>query len=228
MKLKNKRLLCVVEAVTEHKRGDVLADIGTDHAYLPCFLYNHQVIKKAYACDIAEGPLSSSRETIKEMGASGVEALLGDGLDPIVNREVDMIAICGMGGLLMSQILDAHREMLDNHLFFLQANTAIDLLRGYLEKHDMAIIDEYNVKDAHHIYEVIVASKGKDVHYSEADLVFGPILRKQKNALFYEKWERILNTQNKILAQMDQTHEKYQEILAYKRMIEKELCLRSV
>lgn len=223
MKLKNKRLLCVIEAIKAHKRGEILADIGTDHAYLPCFLYNHHIIKKAYACDIAEGPLSSSKQTIQETQADGVEALLGDGLDPIVEKQVDMIAICGMGGLLMSQILDAHVSMLEDHLFFLQANTAIDLLREYLEKHNMAIIDEYNVKDAHHIYEVIVAQKESNVHYTKEDLIFGPVLRKQKNALFYEKWERILNTQNKILAQMDPTHDKYGEVVSYKQMIEQEL-----
>lgn len=71
-----------------------------------------------------------------------------------------MISICGMGGLLMSEILDAHLDYVEDKILFLQANTAIDLLREYLMNHNLQIIDEALVKDAHHIYEIMVVKKG--------------------------------------------------------------------
>ncbi|MEE3308307.1 class I SAM-dependent methyltransferase, partial [Sharpea azabuensis] len=112
MKLHSKRLLAIAKAIAQHKQGTILADIGTDHAYLPCFLYDQGVIEKAYACDVAEGPLASSKQTIIANHMEGkIIPLLGNGLDPIVNEDVDMISICGMGGMLMIEILDAHNEM---------------------------------------------------------------------------------------------------------------------
>ena len=67
MKLHSKRLSKVAWMVEEHKQGTILADIGTDHAYLPCFLLDENIITSAYACDVAEGPLSSSKETIQSL-----------------------------------------------------------------------------------------------------------------------------------------------------------------
>ena len=132
MKLHSKRLLAIAKAIAQHKQGTILADIGTDHAYLPCFLYDQGVIEKAYACDVAEGPLASSKQTIIANHMEGkIIPLLGNGLDPIVNEDVDMISICGMGGMLMIEILDAHNEM-HNHRFFLQANNGLAELRAYL------------------------------------------------------------------------------------------------
>jgi tRNA (adenine22-N1)-methyltransferase len=224
MKLHSKRLLKICEMITQYKTGNTLADIGTDHAYLPCFLYKNHVIEKAYACDVAEGPLASSQATITHEGVTGhVIPLLGDGLDPVASLPTDMIAICGMGGLLMSQILEAHVEKMDDNLFFLQANTAIDLLRACLEKHQLAIIDEAMVKDGHHIYEIIVAKKGQDVSYSEEDLMFGPVLRQKQGPLFEEKWMHALEVQRRILKSLDPQHEKYAKVLKEKEMIEKVL-----
>ena len=213
MKLKSKRLLKIAECIKNYKKGNILADIGTDHAYLPCFLFKEKTITHAYACDVAEGPLQSSKATIaQEDVKEHVIPLLGDGLAPIVDKDVDMISICGMGGLLMTQILDCHPEKMETARFFLQANTAIDLLREYLMKHDMRIIDEDIVKDAHHIYEIIIAEKGKDVSYTKEELFFGPVLMKKKDPLFIEKWQKQLVGQTNILKGLPETHEKYQEV----------------
>lgn len=213
MKLKSKRLLKIAECIKNYKKGNILADIGTDHAYLPCFLFKEKAISHAYACDVAEGPLHSSMATIAQEEVEGhVIPLLGDGLAPIVDKDVDMISICGMGGLLMTQILDRHPEKMETARFFLQANTAIDLLREYLMKHDMRIIYEDVVKDAHHIYEIIIVEKGKDVSYTKEELIFGPVLMKKKDPLFIEKWQKQLVSQSNILKGLPQTNEKYQEV----------------
>ena len=71
MKLKSKRLLKIAECIKNYKKGNILADIGTDHAYLPCFLFKEKAISHAYACDVAEGPLHSSMATIAQEEVEG-------------------------------------------------------------------------------------------------------------------------------------------------------------
>ncbi|SEI68018.1 tRNA (adenine(22)-N(1))-methyltransferase [Sharpea azabuensis] len=223
MKLHSKRLLAIAKAIAQHKQGTILADIGTDHAYLPCFLYDQGVIEKAYACDVAEGPLASSKQTIIANHMEGkIIPLLGNGLDPIVNEDVDMISICGMGGMLMIEILDAHNEMHD-HRFFLQANNGLAELRAYLAGHHFCIIDEDLVEDAHHIYEYMVVEKGKMV-LDEDDLLFGPINRQKKTELFRKKWQFELNVQKKIIASLPEGHPKRINVTQMIEKIEKVLA----
>ena len=223
MKLHSKRLLAIAKAIAQHKQGTILADIGTDHAYLPCFLYDQGVIEKAYACDVAEGPLASSKQTIIANHMEGkIIPLLGNGLDPIVNEDVDMISICGMGGMLMIEILDAHNEM-HNHRFFLQANNGLAELRAYLAGHHFCIIDEDLVEDAHHIYEYMVVEKGEMV-LDEDDLLFGSINRQKKTELFRKKWQFELNVQKKIIASLPEGHPKRINVTQMIEKIEKVLA----
>lgn len=223
MKLHSKRLLAIAKAIAQHKQGTILADIGTDHAYLPCFLYDQGVIEKAYACDVTEGPLASSKQTIIANHMEGkIIPLLGNGLDPIVNEDVDMISICGMGGMLMIEILDAHNEMHD-HRFFLQANNGLAELRAYLAGHHFCIIDEDLVEDAHHIYEYMVVEKGEMV-LGEDDLLFGPINRQKKTELFRKKWQFELNVQKKIIASLPEGHPKRINVTQMIEKIEKVLA----
>ena len=223
MKLHSKRLLAIAKAIAQYKQGTILADIGTDHAYLPCFLYDQGVIEKAYACDVAEGPLASSKQTIIANHMEGkIIPLLGNGLDPIVNEDVDMISICGMGGMLMIEILDAHNEMHD-HRFFLQANNGLAELRAYLAGHHFCIIDEDLVEDAHHIYEYMVVEKG-EMALDEDDLLFGPINRQKKTELFRKKWQFELNVQKKIIASLPEGHPKRINVTQMIEKIEKVLA----
>ena len=223
MKLHSKRLLAIAKAIAQYKQGTILADIGTDHAYLPCFLYDQGVIEKAYACDVAEGPLASSKQTIIANHMEGkIIPLLGNGLDPIVNEDVDMISICGMGGMLMIEILDAHNEM-HNHRFFLQANNGLAELRAYLAGHHFCIIDEDLVEDAHHIYEYMVVEKGEMV-LDEDDLLFGSINRQKKTELFRKKWQFELNVQKKIMASLPEGHPKRINVTQMIEKIEKVLA----
>ena len=105
MKL-SKRLQLIADVIIKYKQGSVLADIGTDHGYLPCYLVENKIIASAYACDVAKGPLESSKETIKQYALEDrVFPMLGSGLNPILNRKVDMISIAGMGAYLICEIL---------------------------------------------------------------------------------------------------------------------------
>ena len=225
MKL-SKRLQAIANLIIKYKQGTLLADIGTDHAYLPCYLVLNNVISKAYACDIASGPINASIETIKQYQLEKqVIPLLGSGMNPILDKHVDMISICGMGGKLTVDILDEHKEYLNHHLLILQSNVGLEILREYLYKNKFEIIDEDMVKDASHIYEIIVCKKtDKDLSYNEHDLYFGPCLRHKKSELFIEKWTRQLEVQKRILKSLDVSHPRHQEVTYLMEMIEGELC----
>lgn len=224
MKL-SKRLQAIADLIIKYKQGKTLADIGTDHAYLPCYLVAHDVIEKAYACDIASGPINASIETIQQYELEKqVIPLLGSGMNPIIDKSVDMISICGMGGKLTVDILSEHPEFLSQHRFILQANIGLEILREYLYHQNMKIIDEDIVKDAHHIYEIIVCEKTKEnITYNERDFYFGPCLRKHKNGLFYEKWHRQLEIQRNILKSLDEKHPRFQEVQHMIDLIEGEI-----
>lgn len=226
MKL-SKRLQLIADVIAKYKQGSVLADIGTDHGYLPCYLVENKIITKAYACDVAKGPLDSSKETIKQYGLENqVFAILGSGLNPILDRKVDMISIAGMGSYLISEILDEHRDYLRNvEVLFLQANANNDHLRKYLFANDWIILDEQMVKDAGHIYEVMVvtARRNKAIIYSDKDIEFGPILMNNQTPLFKEKWQKQYHVYKKIQVTLPLDHPRYHEIDCKMKMIEEVL-----
>ena len=88
--------------------------------------------------------------------------------------------------------------------------------------HNLQIIDEALVKDAHHIYEIMVVKTGHQ-ELDEKDILFGPVLRKQKDSLFIEKWERELNIYKRILESLNTEHEKYAKVLHSISLIEEVL-----
>lgn len=224
MKL-SKRLQAIADLITKYKQGEILADIGTDHAYLPVYLVEEGVIEKAYACDIASGPINASIETIQlHQLEKQVIPLLGSGMNPIIDKNIDMISICGMGGKLTVDILDENKEFLDHHRFILQSNVGLEILREYLTNQNMVILDEGIVKDANHIYEIIVCEKTSEKQeYDEKDFYFGPCLRKNKNGLFYEKWYRQLEIQKNILESLDENHPRAIEVKHMIELIEGEI-----
>ena len=226
MKL-SKRLQLIADVISKYKQGSILADIGTDHGYLPCYLIKKEIITCAYACDVAPGPLASSKETIKQYGLEDqVFALLGSGLNPILDREVDMISIAGMGSYLISEILEENREYLRNvKVMFLQANANNDHLRKYLFANDWIIVDEQMVKDGGHIYEVMVvtARQNKAITYSRKDEEFGPILMNNQSSLFKEKWKKQYKVYEQIQNTLPHDHPRYLEITDKMKMIKEVL-----
>ena len=95
--------------------GAKLADVGTDHAYLPVWLTLHGRVVSAIASDLRKGPLERARATGRTYGAEGIDFRLGDGLAFIRPDEADTIVIAGMGGENIAQILAGAPWTADEH-----------------------------------------------------------------------------------------------------------------
>lgn len=186
-----------------------LADIGSDHAYLPVELVNDQVINYAIAGEVAEGPRDRSLEDIKKYQlADKIDVRLGDGLSVIEPADnIDTVVIAGMGGILISDILNrATKEQLQNvETLILQPNIGEPLVRQWLINHHFSIIDEDIVEDEHHIYEIIKAKYTDDVkELSGAEMLMGPVLIQKKSATFVQKWSHKLHNYRNAVTSMQQ------------------------
>ena len=107
----NARLLSVAELT---RQDAILADIGTDHAYLPLFLLDSGKIKFAYCCDINEGPLASARKNAEERARLGeTDFILTNGATVLSGKGITDYAICGMGGELIADIIERAPHLKD-------------------------------------------------------------------------------------------------------------------
>ncbi len=187
--------------------GSIVADIGTDHALLPAFLVQNQIITKAYACDIAVGPLDRAKALIQEQGLQDqITAILGGGLSK-VPEDADTAVIAGMGFDTIKMILEENLSKLYQfrHII-LQANTGVEELRRWISDHHFTIIQERLVKDGH-FYTMIDMNTAAHEPLSEAEIRFGCGLDQQASFLPY--WQFRLTKLETILQQMPINHPKY-------------------
>ena len=142
--------------------GARLADVGTDHAYLPVWLRLHGRVASAIACDLREGPLVRARETGRIWGADGVDYRLGNGLTVVSPEEADTIVIAGMGGENIAAILARAPWTADgDHTLLLQPQTRAEVLRAFLTENGYAIRREALVEDRGVLYPVMEAGGGE-------------------------------------------------------------------
>ena len=142
--------------------GARLADVGTDHAYLPVWLRLHGRVVSAIACDLREGPLARARETGRAYGADGIDFRLGDGLSVVSPEEADTIVIAGMGGENIAAILEQAPWTADGvHRLLLQPMTRAEALRRFLMDYGYAIRRETLVRDRGTLYPVMEAAGGE-------------------------------------------------------------------
>ena len=140
VKLDN-RLMSVAAYI---RQGAYMADIGTDHAYLPVYLCQSGKIQKALACDIAEGPCRRAATTVSGAGLShAIEVVMTDGLNGLAGRGLTDIAICGMGGELIASIIDEAEFVKSPEIrLVLLPMTKVGYLRQYLAEHGFAVEGE--------------------------------------------------------------------------------------
>jgi len=166
--------------------GAKLADIGTDHGLVPVYLAKNRTVTKVIATDISEGSLQKARELINEENLNDIiETRLGSGLKVIKPGEVNTIIIAGMGGVLISEILDDSRDVLKSaSKLILQPMNAPQLLRRWLVEQGFTIYHELLVRDGKHLYEIIVAKEGIQEVKDDIQYEIGFKLMQNKDPLF--------------------------------------------
>ena len=165
----------LLSAIPYLRTGGVVADIGTDHAYLPIELCRRSICRRAVACDINEGPINAARANIRAAGLSDrIDTLCTDGLHGVEPYAPDDILIFGMGGELIVRILrEAPWVRNDRIGLILQPMSRAEILRRYLWENGFEIRGE-PLPRADRLYQTICARyTGNAETFDEADLLVG-------------------------------------------------------
>ena len=201
----SKRLARIASFVEPEAR---IADIGTDHAYIPIALAEAGTIDFAVASDIGAGPCAIARTNIANAGLQDkIVVRQADGLAGLRAEDgLDTIIIAGMGGQLMIDILEAGMTHLDGTESLILAPNRDDYtVRAWLAEHEFGILDEALLEDEGHVYPIIVAGQTRpEVPYTQADLILGPVLRKQRSELFLRELDRAIKTTTQVIQGLQQ------------------------
>jgi tRNA (adenine22-N1)-methyltransferase len=164
----------LLSAAAYVRRGSAVADIGTDHAFLPIYLIEKGISPRAVAADINEGPLARARINIPKSMVKKIELRLTDGLRGIEDAKVDDVLICGMGGELIARIIkDAPFVKNEKIRLVLQPMTKAPALREFLLSEGFSIIGETLSFDDR-IYQTLCAEyTGEREEYSPLELLLG-------------------------------------------------------
>ena len=172
--------------------GMRLADIGTDHAYVPIYLVEQGRIPSAIAMDINEGPLERAKEHIRRMGLEGkIKVRQSDGLWNLKKEEADSMIAAGMGGGLVIRIL-SERQDTAKHMreCILQPQSEIKKVREYLCGHGFTIVEEEMVLEDGKYYPMMKAVPGDALQYTDAELQYGKLLLEMSHPVLKSFLER--------------------------------------
>lgn len=152
----SKRLQAVANSVT---KGNRVADVGCDHAYISIYLIQKDIAPHVIAMDVNKGPLERGRENIERLGfSSKVDTRLSDGLDKLNPGEADTILIAGMGGALTVRILEEGLSSVKNcKELVLQPQSELFFVRKFIEQIEFEIIAEQMLIDDGKYYTIIKA-----------------------------------------------------------------------
>lgn len=181
------RLQAIADCVPE---GKIVADIGTDHAFLPCELVKTGRIPRAYACDIGQGPLDHARKTLEENNLTeAVDCILSPGLEK-VPADAEVAVIAGMGWMTAKEIMENDLHRLPSFdLIIVQVNREVASLRRWIMEQGFQITAEKLVHDRYY-YQVVCFRKAESpVSYSAQELLFGPVLMKEKSPVFRDYYQ---------------------------------------
>lgn len=192
-----------LERVAAHvPMGARLADIGSDHGYLPVALAHRGVIAAAVAGEVALTPLHSARRTVRENDLDElISVRLADGLEAVeAGDAITAVSICGMGGETIRDILDSGKARLSGQeRLILQPNGGEQPLRQWLMENNYRILCEEVLRENRFDYEIIVAERLGPVIYTAEQLYFGPLHMQARSPAFLNKWRRVLRHKRQTL-----------------------------
>lgn len=198
--------------------GMRLADVGTDHGYVPIWLVRQGIIPSAVAMDIGKGPLCRAEEHIQEEGlADRIETRLSDGLLALKENEVDAMVAAGMGGGLVIHILSEGRHVAETiKEFILQPQSEIRKVREYLRDHGYRITREEMIFEDGKYYPMMKVAWGEEEALAEEELEFGKYLLREAHPVLFS-W---LQNEEKICRTVSQSLEGVPTERARKRLLE--------
>ena len=200
-------------------RGSFIADIGSDHATVPIYLYENGVIEHAMAVENKIGPYSRMVKALEEAGyleqsypslSSGIEKLM---------PEVDTLVIAGMGARLILSILESHKEKLSNvKTIILDAHNERELLFEPLRGLGYSLASNSFIEEENVSYDVMkLVKEAKVVPYTPKEALFGPLNLKNKPEAWVKFWKKEEGRLSKILETNNLPEDKRNE---YSKMVE--------
>ncbi|MFD2925994.1 tRNA (adenine(22)-N(1))-methyltransferase [Halobacillus naozhouensis] len=190
-------------------KGACFADIGSDHAYLPCYVCLHDHKASAVAGEVNKGPYQSAVEEVYSHELAGrIDVRLGDGLNVLKADEVKQVVIAGMGGPLIRDILENGKDKLGRvSRIIVQPNIDARTIRQWFYENRFCLVQETILEENGHIYEVLVAERGEpgknyDHQNLQKQLWLGPLLLKENNSVFKKKWKQEKSKKENILKQI--------------------------
>ncbi len=196
----SKRLTSVANYIP---KGSRIADIGSDHAYLPCYAILNEMASFIVAGEVAKGPFESAKEQVLKSELSGkIDVRFGDGLAVIESKDaIDTIVIAGMGGTLIRMILEAEPEKLSTVTrLILQPNIGAWQIREWAEKNQFMLVAETILREDNKIYEILVLEKtAEKAYYTDKERLLGPFLLAERNEIFLAKWQHELANWQRII-----------------------------
>lgn len=146
--------------------GSRVCDIGCDHAFVSIYLVANGIADRVIASDVRTGPCAIARDNISRWGMSDrIDLRLGDGLGTVDPGEADSVIIAGMGGMLITDILEAGKAVVERAgQLVLQPQSELEHVRRYIYENGWNISDEKMLVDAGKYYVVmnVDVSKNKD------------------------------------------------------------------
>ena len=187
----SERLLAAAGMVT---KGNIVADVGCDHAYTSIYLCQAGIAPKVIAMDVNKGPLVGAKAHVEEAGLSeNIDIRLSDGLQRLIPGEADTVLLCGMGGLLMIKILSDYPEATASlKELILQPQSEVGEVRAFLHKQGYEITEEHMLKEDGKFYVMMRAVKSEvpQAYETECDYVYGKLLLEEKNPVLLEYLDR--------------------------------------
>ncbi len=201
----SKRLQKVADLVTE---GASVADIGTDHGYIPIYLIKNHKAVKALALDVNKGPLERAEEHIAEEGLSAViDTRLSDGMEALAPYEVQEIITAGMGGGLVIKILTDYPKVTASlHYGILQPQSEIHKVRRFLNDQGYRIVAEDFVEEDGKYYPMMKVDFRSDSSetYTDCQYFYGKRLLEEKHPILLKYLYREKKIKEDILCKLDQ------------------------